>query len=176
MFKPIELTARTSFVSTMDPAIDWDRMIDEMLAEEKHKALREDQDMGEEEKRNLVKGMIMAQLVDAIRKHPTSGESLLRFTDNEQPTRFVLGVIQSADLNRIEDECQNKFAEMRWRAFLASVVEIENWQGKVEKNGENRIDPEWAHKTFTKGLRRVALEVGNVALKWNSLTEDEIKK
>lgn len=171
----------TSFVSTYDPAVDKARVCDVVI--DKHPEWRESQ-MSTQQMREIAWQTFELEFAAAVGRSPSDAEKLLMFKDGEQPTRFILGAISSEDYNRIVDETQEtpthrgRFAERCWRFFLHGLRDIENWPGKVDTHqvGDlTYVDPAWLRRTFVKDLRDVAIQVGQVVLSYNRLTEEEIK-
>jgi hypothetical protein len=74
---------------------------------------------------------------------------------------------------------KTKHSERFWRSFLVSIRDIDGLAEKPKKErmvqGVEYCDTEWLKKTFIRGLRQVATEIGMYAWLWNQLTEDEIK-
>lgn len=160
MLKPLTLEATTSCVSSMDPAID-----------------REASDL--------------QKYGSELLSNSNAWRELLKFKSGEKPTVFVLGVIPPDEMSRINDETPKRklseehtvtdwsSEELQWRSFLTSLRDIEGWEsGEIPKRkvgGVEYIDPSWLRKTFVRGLRKIALEVGLAAYFWNMLTETETK-
>lgn len=149
MLKPLTATAHTSVVSAADPAID-----------------------------------IEASDMDAYGKdvlfNPSCWREHLKIKPGDKPTVFVIGVIPPDELARINDETERKYSseELRWRSFMSSVRDIENWPDEIPKrkiDGVEYVEPKWLRTTFVRGLRVLALDIGLVAYMWNQLTETETK-
>ena len=180
MFKPITTNAQITYVSSADPAVDWDAIIAAEV--DSSKELRDSTEPWEQ-KRDKAENLFIARLVEASSKDPSAWVDLLKFKQGEQPTKFVIGVIPPSEMNRITDECrvgrENEMtSQARWRAFLACVRDIQNMGQTPPKrtiDGVEYVDPPWLEKNFGRGLRPVALGVGYVGWRWNQLREDEIK-
>ena len=163
MFKPLQLSDSATAVSVLDPAIDWDKMVADL-------------------------GKAKEQLVaDARAEAETSlsgSAAKLAVKPGMSLTRFVLGVIPGDEMARITDETspaagRSRPQERFWRAFLASVRDIDGFEPKPKRgrtvNGVEYCDVDWLKSTFIKGLRVVACEIGVYAWCWNQLTEEETK-
>lgn len=127
-------------------------------------------------------------------KRPAAWRDSVKFKDGERPTVFVIGVIPSSELTRIEDECgiggtSPKTRELYWRCFLAGLRDIENGPTaevqrdgrmvreapKVKVDGVPYVDPSWLRSTFVRSLRSVAIDIGQTVYWWNQLQDDDIK-
>ena len=151
MFKPIRLSDQTTCVSLNDPAIDPDAS--DLKAYGK-----------------------------AAKDNPACWRELLKMRAGQEPTVFEIGVVPPGELTRIMDECVNtkatRYEEAAWRCFLAGVRGIRSWSDdppRVKRDGVEYVDPAWLAKTFARGLRAIAVEIGSFVYHWNQLTEDEIK-
>lgn len=121
---------------------------------------------------------------DASLKDPGVWRELLKIKDGETPTVFVIGVVPSDLIVRIEDECNIgkdslRSEELRWRCFLHGVREIQGWPGEPPKtrdvNGVTYVAPEWLKENFNRELKKVALEIGAKVFLWNQLGDNDIK-
>jgi hypothetical protein len=181
LFKPLTLSAQTTYVSHKDPAIDWDKIVEQEVAASPDLQSAE---LSAAEREERAGGKFVTRFLAAAIKNPADAVAMLRFRDGEQPTKFMIGVIPPDELTRISDECKlgsdgALLEQAKWRAFLASTRDIQNFGAETvpkRKVGEvEYADPVWLKAKFTRGLRDVALGVGQVALIWNQLREDEIK-
>lgn len=180
-FKPISMADSVSFVSTYDPAIDKVRICEEII--DRHDDWKQSQ-MSSDQMYDLAWVEFQAEFAAKIGRDPENSLSLLKFKDGESPTKFVIGSVPSEDFNRIVDETsesrthRGKLSERCWRFFLHGIRKVENWSGQVEmrKVGDlDYVDPAWLRRTFIRDLRDVAIQVGQVVLAYNRLTEEEIK-
>lgn len=180
-FKPVSMADSVGFVSTYDPAIDKARVCDRMIDAHPEWSAS---NMALDDQRQMAWLQFGIEFAQAVGRDPAESERMLVFKDGEAPTRFVLGAVGSEDFNRIVDETQEtqthrgKNTERCWRFFLHGLRDIENWPGGVEKRkiGElEYVDPAWLRRTFIRDLRDVAIQVGQVIIAYNRLTEDEIK-
>lgn len=124
------------------------------------------------------------ELRDVYRKlalNPTRWKELLTVKDGHVPTEFVIGAVPPAVLSRLEDQCGKGFhasSEFQWCMFLW-IRDVKNFGKdkvpKLDTYGIERIDPEWASKTFVGPLFGVAKSIGYALWRWNQLTEDEVK-
>lgn len=149
MLKPLTLSAQTSMVSIADPAIDRESLNVEEFAK-------------------------------AVLTNPGSWREHVKAKPGESLTIFAIGVIPPDMMSRIADETggNTDSHELRWRAFVSALRGIENWSEEVPTHkidGVEYVDPRWIKKTFVRGLRNIALDVGLVAYLWNMMTEAEIK-
>jgi len=175
MFKPLQLSDSVTAISVQDPAIDWDRMvIDTKAADEKLRGLTD----GE------VRQQLMLGHGAESRDSLSTAIGKLLIKPGETLTRFTVGVIPSDEMVRISDDCapmagKARHTERAWRSFLASVRDIDGMGDKPTRGrtvqGVEYIDIDWLKKTFVRGLRDVAIEIGMCAWLWNQLTEDEVK-
>lgn len=191
-FKAIEMSDSTVYVSPFDPAVDREALCDKEIESDPELSGRTDMD--HEAKREVAFMRFQMRFVTECGKSPSKSRKMLVFKDGEQPTEFVIGVIPSSELNRILDESRFLYHggdgddtksqawvnQRHWRAFIASLRDIKNWQGNgkipTRKVGDvDYVDPNWIHSTFVRGLRDVAIQVGAVALGWQNVTEDEAK-
>lgn len=163
MLKPIRPDSSTSCVSPFDSAIDWDASFPGLSVED------------------AVQSFHIELFVE-----PSRWRDILKFKEGAQPTVFELGVVPSAELARIEDECRlnrkdgQRQNEAYWRCFLAGCRGIQNLGGEAPKkrssvDGVERIDPEWLASTFVGHLRQAAISVGSVIYRWNQLDPDTVK-
>ena len=161
MLKPVKRGQSITVISPSDPAIDWD-----------NSPKREDDD-GKEK---------LAYALDLADGKFGGWSEKLKFHAGELPTKFLVGVLPSAEMNLIQDEClgeSTKFHELCWRSFCSSIRNIENFgDGKIPKHKVDGIDyvsPAWLRRTFIGDLRDVAITIGFVAWQWNSLQEADVK-
>ena len=163
MLKPVKRGQSITVISPSDPAIDRDN------------SPKREGDDGKEK---------LAYALDLTDGKFGGWSEKLRFHAGEQPTKFLVGVIPSAEMNLIQDECLSeegtKFNELCWRSFCSSIRDIENFGGdmKIPKHKVDGIDyvsPAWLRRTFIGDLRDVAITIGFVAWQWNSLQETDIK-
>ena len=155
MFKPLRCSDYTVAISVKDPAIDADATGSETLAEFEQLRL----------------------------KAPSAFRDKIKVKSGETLTEFLVGVIPADEMTRIQDECRPgrpdaKYEEMFWRSFIHGLRDIKGWPDTVEKKnvgGVEYVRPEWIKKTFIRGLRSVALDIGSQVWSWNNLTEEEIK-
>jgi hypothetical protein len=183
VLKPIRNDDVTPIATIQDSAIDWERMIEICTARPewpdlatRYKNTHENAHLlhDNEIAREIVSGEYLNTSLD----DPGKAMAMLQVKPGQSLTKFVIGVIQSADAARIADECRGKFDELRWRSFLHGVRGIEGWPEDpptVEVRGIKYVSPEWLEKNFIRGLRTVALEIGLVIWRWNQLTGEEIK-
>ena len=114
---------------------------------------------------------------------PSAWRDHLKFKEGATPTEFEIGVIPSAKLIQIENECgvntpDIQESKLRWLCFLHGVREIRNFSQEVPKvtiNGIEYVDPEFLAKNFTRNLRHVASNLGAQIYFWNMLNDDETK-
>lgn len=193
MFKPIDLHDKTSYVSPFDPAVDRDRVVDRELEEPDADRLNgmaallyqmPFESLGEKQKRDAAWEAFTVRFAEKCGQHPSESREMLLLKDGATPTVFVVGVIVPDELNRIHDECREtithrgKTDERAWRAFLHGLRDIQGWEGEIPKReirGVEYVDPTWIKSKFTRGLRSIARQVGQIILAWNELTEDEAK-
>lgn len=157
MLKPISNTDQTTCISRFDSGIDHDASDWAKYAE------------------------VMYKNPAAWREHikPKMGESL---------TEFVIGVVPGYLATQIDDECTSFNAgakemkrpdEMMLRYFLHGLRDIKNWQGgkpeMKDVDGVDYVDHAWLKREFSRGLRRVAIEIGHYVWAFNQLTGEEIK-
>ncbi len=178
----MNLTAQVTYVSSADPAVDWDRIVDAEL--ELDQDLKNDPKTSHDEKKEICERRFMQKYHPAVMKNPAAWADLLKFKSGEQPTKFHLGVIPPDEVARISDECRLGHPEaMReqayWRAFLACLRGVENFGSEAppkKRVGDvEYVDPVWTKSKFSRGLRPIALAAGMVGWAWNQLTEDEVK-
>jgi hypothetical protein len=118
-------------------------------------------------------------------KKPNDYMEYLKVKDGQQLTKFVIGVVPSAEFVRIMDECQisksgmSHNQEFWWRCFINGIRSIENWQGEKPKTkmigSVEYVDPTWLASVFNRGMRRTAIDIGMHVLAFNSVTDEEIK-
>lgn len=161
---PMTLDAQVSVISFHDPAIDM-----------------------EASARVSVPGQPEPVLEYGVKRitDPASWRDTVVFKAGQAPTVFSIGVIPPAELTRIEDECRvgvdgkERRKELFWRSFMAGLRGIENgpWKDVPKKSvdGVEYIDPAWIARTFVRGLRDVALDIGWVVYRWNQLQDDDVK-
>lgn len=156
MLKPIKRDQTVSVVSVMDGAIDYDA------------SSKTTDDNGQE---------ILEYMITRLRD-PSSWRDKLAFKDGETPTEFIIGIVPSATLNRIADECAGSVERPReryWRCFLAGVREIIGIEAPKEKiDGMEYVKATWLRDTFVGPWRDIALEIGMVIWVWNTLTSADV--
>lgn len=120
--------------------------------------------------------------MDNIKSDPGGWRKYIKAKDGETVTEFIVGVIPSEHMVRMQDDCTlngvRRGNEFHWRAFLHGLRDIKDWPTEVPKRMVGKVeyvDPEWIKNTFIRGLRQVAVNVGLVAIAFNQLTEDETK-
>ena len=181
MFKPLRLSDSTVYVSARDPAIDWDRVADrEIERDESLRAL----DVSTDERRGAALVKFAKRMHSAASKQPSVTADWLLPKDGQRVVKFVIGVIPPGELARIHDECrvftsEVKSAQLAWRSFIAGLRDIKDgpWDDvpKRKVDGVEYVDPMWIGKTFVRGMRDVAEQVGSATWAWNQLTEDDAK-
>ena len=160
MFKPVKTSDTIQVHSVYDPAIDWAAMQDADKERRDKDALRSE---------------IHSKAIDNL-----DALKCLKFKSGETPTIFTIGVIPSDILTAIQDQhggLSRSAIELRWRCFLSGLRDV-SWQDKPEKrdvDGVSYVDPSWIKKTFVRGLRSVALEIGMYVWQFNRMTEDEAR-
>lgn len=155
MLVPITKDATTTCISLQDPAIDLD---------------------------NTEKGKDGNPLYMRERmSNPSSWRDTVKMKDGATPTVFVIGVIPSAELNHIEDDCLredgNKANELGWRCFLHGLRRIDGLGQKAkmrEIDGVEYVDPQWIADVFIGPLRTIAVEVGLAIHQWNRLSPEDM--
>jgi hypothetical protein len=177
VLKPIRMEDTTSFISLGDDAIDWDSMVDQEIATNKALATVPD-----DKRRGLARDAVMSRYSIESLKDPARASAALKLQAGKSPCKFIVGAIPSGDVNRIVDECiaggAVKMSELKWRSFCSSLRGIEGWGSEIPTRkvmGVDYVDPDWIAKTFVRGLRQVALDVGMVCWAWNQLTDGEQK-
>lgn len=159
MLRPIKRDQQTSVISILDEAIDMDR------------SPRSDD------------GEMLAYAQERL-ENPSCWRERLTFVDGETPTEFVIGIIPSSTMNRIDDECREHDAvqprnERFWRCFLAGVRDIVGgFDDSVPKEtieGVSYVKASWLRYHFVGHLRQVGLEIGAVIWSWNRLSGDDRK-
>jgi hypothetical protein len=168
MFKPIRLDDSIAVVSVRDPAIDWDAMVAAEKAKEGNQT----------KPYNDIKLALIEDYGNAAINDPTAALAKIVVKSGQSLTKFIVGVIPGDEMTRISDECRGHFQALCWRSFLHSLRGIEGSADKpntVTVCGVQYVDPEWIKKTFIRGLRSWAIEIGMAAWSWNQLTGDEIK-
>lgn len=150
MLRPLTLSASTTMVSSLDPAID-------------HEA----SDLKAYGENGLFKPGCWKDYLKF-----KAGEKPTIFVIGVIPPDD-LAMINDETSSKYESEA------LRWRAFLLSLRDIEGWDGeeipKRKVSNVEYVDQQWIKRNFIRGLRPIALEVGLVAYLWNQLTETEIK-
>lgn len=182
MFKPLNLTAQVTYISSADPAVDWDAIVAAEI--EADPEMRDDAKIPWEAKKEKAEKKFLDRFRASVVKNPSSSVELLKFKNGDGPTKFSVGVIPPDEMARIMDECRvgrsNELSQQaQWRAFLAAVRGIENFTaGPIPKRKVGDIeyaDPAWLREKFSRGLMGVACGVGFIALLWNQLRDDDIK-
>jgi hypothetical protein len=182
VLKPLTLSAQVTYVSSADPAVDWDAIVNDEL--DKDPALRDDGARSWDQKREIAESRFVERFRSEVLKNPSAWGGLLKFKTGEAPTKFVIGVIPPEEMARIADDCrigkQDELVEQcKWRAFLAGLRGIENFgSGSVPKKkvGEiEYVDPAWLRERFSGANRGIALGVGLAAWIWNQLRDDDVK-
>ena len=158
MFKPLRMSDTAVVCSLDDPAIDWPSCV------------LEGEDIAAAQKRVASLG----------HKAPSKMLAALKFKDGEQATKFTIGVIPPDEFGRIQDECaqSGKVSQLGWRSFIGALRGVEPWSDKAEtvKIGDTEYcAPAWIKRTFIRGLRDIACEVGLYAWAFNRLTDDEVR-
>lgn len=182
MFRPIRSTSSVTFVSTADPAIDWDKIVADEL--DLHPAVRDDASMTDDQRRRAGLIEFHKRYVLESAKHPGAWKDFLKMKSGERPTIYTIGAIPSDTLTRIEDECKAGSEdvhrqELGWQCFLHGLVDLQNFGSseipKRKVGDAEYVDPAWIKTAFVMGLRSVAVNVGLVIWRWNQLTEVEVK-
>ncbi len=183
MFKPSRQESQTSFVTSVDPAIDWEKIIKLQL--DADPATRDSTDFTDAEKRLKAVQAFKTRYQEALAVDPSAHKELFKYKDGQAPTIFYIGVIPSDDAVRIEQECfvgtpKVRLKELHWLAFLHSIRRIENFAAGEKAServvgGVSYVDPAWLKEKFSRGLRPVAQTVGMASWYWNQLTEVETK-
>ena len=180
-FKPLTMSAQVTYVSSADPAVDWDAIVAAEL--ELHPDVR-DSDKPWDAKRAVAEEKFLERYTVACLKDPAVSLSMLKIKQGEQPTKFVIGVIPPEEMSRIADECRlggesAMPSQAKWRAFLSSIRDVQNFGAapvpKRKVGDVEYVEPAWLNKSFARGLREIALGVGIISWRWNQLREDEIK-
>ena len=92
--------------------------------------------------------------------------------------------MSSSVATRLEDECLSngavKIHRLQFESFISCLRGINGWHEAppTEKRdgGVEYVRASYVREQFSKGLRRVAEDVGQIAWLWNHLTEGEAKK
>ena len=158
MLRPIKRDQQTSVVSILDTAIDTER------------SPKSDD------------GSMLSYAEERL-QDPSCWRNTLSFLDGETPTEFVIGIIPSSVMNRIDDECREYEGvqprnERFWRCFLAGVRDIIggfNDPPKEVVEGVSYVQASWLRDHFIGPLRQVGLEIGAVIWSWNRLSGDDVK-
>ena len=161
MLKPVKRNQTISVVSVHDSAIDMDRS----------------------PKTETEEGDETLLYVAERSENPGCWREHLIIHDGAIPTQFVIGIVPSSELNRIDDECRlhddMRWRELCWRCFLHGVRDIEGFGvdrvPKEKIDGVDYVSAAWLKKTFVGGLRAVAIEIGSLIWRWNMLQEADIK-
>jgi hypothetical protein len=156
MLKPIKRDQVVGAVSIRDSAIDH---------EQSPKILN---DAGEE----------ILEYVKTRFQDPASWRDKLAFHDGEVPTEFLIGIVPSATLNRIMDECvgdTDRPCERYWRCFLSGVRDIVGMEcPKEEIHGVKYVKATWLRDNFVGPWRDIALEIGATIWVWNTLGPGDV--
>lgn len=181
MFKPVTLSDKASFVSTLDLAVDKDRICEAEI--EKHPEWREGL-LSAEQLKSLAWTSFELEFAKSVASDPASSKRMLLFKDGMTPTVFVVGALDSDEFNRIVDETEETrtwrgaFNQRAWRMFLHGLRDIEGWPTEVPKRKRGEVefvDVDWLKRTFIRELRDVAIQIGTVVLHFNRMTETETK-
>lgn len=132
-----------------------------------------------------------AAYIQAAFDNPSSWRDHLKLKDGEKVTKFVIGVIPSNTLNRLEDASNGKYItsnELAWGCFIHGLRDIvdgptlettledgrkEHVVPKVNVDGIEYVKPGWANKVMSKENRNCGLFIGRVAYYWNMMKGDD---
>ena len=156
MLKPIRMTDEATCVSLQDTAVDMEAMTEADINSYTEKA----------------------------QTNPSCWRDALKIKAGESPTVFRIGVVLPGDMVQIIDDCKIgrgdswRPNEAAWRCFLSGLRGIQGWAEEaptIKRGNIEYVDPAWLAKTFARGLRPVAIEVGFAIFRFNQLTGDETK-
>lgn len=119
--------------------------------------------------------------VDQLKGNVDHWRDMLTIKDGATPTVFTIGVIQPSTLARIESDAAFpspnwRMHQMFWACLVAGLRDVEEGPfGKVPKDNDGVVDPEWIEKKFIRGLRGCGLFLGRVIWHWNTAQDDDAK-
>lgn len=186
-FKPLRMSSSVSMISGLDPAIDWEACAQAELELPENEALRNAVEVDAAGRQRAALALFGARVGNAAVKNPAATLELYKLKPGETATLFEIGVLHPDELVRIEDECKVgtpdvRRKELHWRCFLAGLRDVKGLGGDPDFVAPKRkvgdieyVDQPWLRRTFIRGLRPVALDVGSMTFVWNQFTEDDAK-